>query len=138
MRRSREVVKNTIMKRTIFYIITVLFVIALLLTGCDNTSHKGDTSHVVITLTENSRYSEEDLKSATECIKNEFSGYTDCTLLELEYNNDTENGVVFFGEFETGKHSYSEGFESNTTYSGWSWELEKNNDGWKIVNYGMF
>ena len=124
------------MKKAIFTTITIFLFCVLVLCGCSFISHSGDTSNVIVDISGDSKYSEAQLNDAVNLIKKEFISYTDCKLIKLEFVEDTENGVIFTGEFETGRKSSNEGFDQNEYYTGWTWALELHNGVWVEVNHG--
>lgn len=123
------------MKKLLSIMLALIF-IAVFFSGCGSKPHSGDVSGVTVNVSGNSRYSKEQLNEAAECIKKGFASYIDCTLVKLDFKEDTETGVIFTGDFKTGVNSINDGFNSNDYYEDWSWELEYQNGGWVEVNHG--
>ena len=107
----------------------------------------GDASHVEIRQISSEMYSQNEIDSAIEVIKTEFSDWNGCKLKTLYYAGDnlcayeTETrGVatlVLMSDFTTGNLNGNGGLNSNETYSNWIWILVKDeNDQWIHIDHG--
>jgi len=90
----------------------------------------------------------EDIEAAAEAVKEyfflEFEG---CTLYTLYYAGDERSKLeseysgsetlVLMSSFYVDSSGGDGSFNADCTYDGWSWMLEKTDDGkWEVVNYG--
>lgn len=104
------------------------------------------------------RFSQQELEAAAECVRNKLSEFDGCTLTKLWYDevesdsvieiylnngNGSENGatyentIVLFSDFTTNE-SAADGFEPNSSYSGWSWTLIRDDKSgkWRADDWG--
>ena len=97
-------------------------------------------------------FTQQDIDSAMEVIKNEFTkGWEGCTLKEIYYagdettaqyrdwadRNNAEEVIVLLSTFETGTPAGNSGLNSNQVYEGWNWILVRNAGGqWQHVDHG--
>lgn len=97
-------------------------------------------------------YSKEEIDSAIETIKNEFSkDWKGCTLTEIYYagddisnsyqdfadRNDADDVVVLLSSFDVDSSGGDGSLNSNTTYSNWNWILVRTDGGkWVHVDHG--
>ena len=129
-------------------VLAALMVIALMLCGC------GDVSGVKINYGQSDIYTREDMDAAIDRIKNEFRTWEGCKLYtidyagdersmgELDYVNDLDENadfvecIVFESSFHTPIDGGS-GFNSDETYTGWSWYLARSSgDEWVLLTWG--
>lgn len=100
-------------------------------------------------------YTKEDIEAAFDAIESEFaSGFKDCALKELRYDDEIEaqyldetpehkqkgtgDRIVVLSEFTTDWRAADEGFSPNDRYEGWQWVLTRPSQGapWKVVDWG--
>ena len=104
--------------------------------GCMN-SHNGDASSVKVDLSaSDGTFSDEELMSAVDVIKQEFLSYTDCTLMDLTLVRTTRSEAIFKGTFRTGPRSADEGFVENEVYPDWEWSMSYDSGQWTEISHG--
>lgn len=128
-------------KRYIAIIFCLSFI--MILTACG-----GNVRNVKIINVKSNIYTDEDIKSAENVVlhyfKKEFKG---CKLIKLQYIGDDENKgfleygprevIILISEFKTDSKVVDGSFNPNDIYTGWQWNLVRNNNGkWKLVDYG--
>lgn len=141
--------KKRLRKINIIIISSLLFIViaALILFHPFDSLFPGDSSHVVVKQVASELYSQHEINSAIEVVKNYFSAFNGCTLTFITYKGDsfssyeTEhrgvNTIVLTSNFITGNLDDNGGLNSNDTYTDWNWYLEKDeNNNWKCVGYG--
>lgn len=125
-------------------ILALVLALALLLAGC------GNVLTVKRVVGDSELYSKREIRSAMDVVTRHFAlHFQGCTLLELGYDEektllemehhaeDGESGDVMI---LTSSFYVADGDGSlnpNSTYNGWSWELERNGlGGWQLVDWG--
>lgn len=97
-------------------------------------------------------YSEKDIKSAMDTIKNEFArDWSGCTLTELYYagdecskehqdwadRNEADEVLVLLSSFDVDASGADGSLNPNSTYSDWKWILVRTTGGqWQHVDHG--
>lgn len=100
-------------------------------------SHNGDASRVKVDFSaSDGTFSDEELMSAVDVIKQEFRSYTDCTLIDLTLVRTTKSEALFKGTFRTGARSVDEGFVENEVYPDWEWSMSYDNGQWTEISHG--
>lgn len=117
--------------------------------GVDALRH-GDVYGVLSQFVASDMYTQEDIASASDAVKEyfnaEFEGYTMTELYyagdersktEAEYYEDGRLVMVFVSSFYTLEEGGDGSFAADTVYNGWSWTLAKDENGkWGVINYG--
>lgn len=121
-------------------VVVIVFVIVI-----STTNQGGITDNVVVNIGESSKFTEEEINKAVDCVKKNFdSGYTGCTLTKiwydeeksnssiegyLQYGNGSVNGVnpenviILLSNFDVDDSGYSPGLNPNSTYTNYNWIL---------------
>lgn len=128
-------------------ILALLAALALLaLAGCS-----GDTSRAAIRLGPSQQFSATELQAAADAILSRFHEFDGCTLLRLSYDEDfserqlsltetpTGQAVVFTSDFEVDWTGASSGFNPNSTYTDWTWQVTRPDPDapWEVTNWGV-
>lgn len=125
----------------------MLLTLVLSLTAC------GDVSSVKTHEVESSMYSQEDIASAENVIKNNFvMEWSGCTLTELYYGGDelskaeqdyysdihnVDQVLVLESSFDVVESGADKSLEPGKTYTGWKWIMGRNTgDKWKLIEQG--
>ncbi len=134
--------------------IIMLTVICIFGCSCYYTS-PGDVSNVKITSVKSDIYSEEDINSAVDVVKDYFKGFRNCTLQEVGYVGDDEpwlsdmqeleekydvdEVIILISNFYSGEHGEDIGLEPNFPYLNYIWILERNKGGqWEHKSHGYY
>lgn len=127
------------MKKSVFA--TAVFLLVLL-AGC------GKVSNVNETIGPSQLYSESEIQSAMNTVKQQFAaGFDGCILLELWYDEEVslreadewaeqygaKEAIVLLSDFYVTKNPT---FSTNSTMKNWSWVLVRNNGGWELKTSG--
>ena len=137
--------------------VTLCIVLVLLFAGCEK---NGDTSKVEIDYGASSVYSKEEIDSAIEIIKKQFSSFEGCELHSLSYMSDEEcnnaDNIEWMNDLRTDDNDNKEAFtqciafessfcslkkgggtwEANEEYT-WSWWLARSEGGeWNLMTWG--
>ena len=109
----------------------------------------GYTDNVEVRQVASSLYSKDDIDAAIEVVKDDFEkDFRGCELTLIYFAGDErckreskESGVdtlVLLSTFKTGTELPGDvSFNSDQTYEGWSWILDRSEDGtWKLITYG--
>ena len=129
-------------------LVTILcFIMVFLLVGCGSKTSEIRTYNV-----ESEMYSQEEITSAIETIKEEFkSDWKGCTLKEIYYagdesskdyqdwadRNNADEVIVLLSSFYVGRNGGNGSLNTNYTYENWNWILVRTNDGeWVHVDHG--
>lgn len=127
------------MKKSVFA--TAVFLLVLL-AGC------GKVSNVNETIGPSQLYSESEIQSAMNKVKQQFAaGFDGCILLELWYDEEVslreadewaeqygaKEAIVLLSDFYVTKNPT---FSTNSTMKNWSWILVRNNGGWELKTSG--
>ncbi len=139
------------MKRS--FLVVIVLTTLLLFTGCSIKNKGGNIDHVKIVDEKSSEiYSEDDLETAYETVKDYFSSEFDgCTLTTLYYPGDTyadefdewaeqygfEEAIVICSAFDVDASGGDGSLNPNSTYDDWKWILIRNDRGeWEHVDHG--
>lgn len=129
------------MKRFLSLVLLILS-LSLLLTGC------GKVSGVEETIGPSAIYSEAEIQSAMDVVKQQFaSGFDGCTLLELWYDEEVslkqadewaeqygaKEAIVLLSNFYVTQNPT---FSSYSTMKNWSWILVRNYGDWELKTSG--
>ena len=133
------------MKRTV--VLCLLLIMAFSLCACSSNVRDVQTEAVLSEL-----YSQDEIDSAIEMIKKEFSEqWKGCTLLEIHYAGDNtsrefqdwadrnaaDEVIVLLSSFYVDSSGGGGSLNPNYTYTGWNWILVRSNKGtWKHVDHG--
>lgn len=130
------------MKKSVLAIALLLLII---LAGC------GKVSDVNETIGPSTIYSENEIQSAMNLVKAQFStGFEGCTLLDLWYDEEVSlkqaadwaaqyeatEAIVLLSNFYVKPNSKNPVFTPNRTYGNWNWILIRNNGGWQLKDWG--
>ena len=132
------------------YLCTLLLCVVLIgLCACGGNISNANTHKV-----DSEIYSQEDISSAIEVIKKEFSlGWNGCTLTEIYYAGDNTTSseyirdfadrydadevIVLLSSFDVDSSGGDGSLNPNSTYDNWNWILVRNSGGqWKHVDHG--
>ncbi len=137
-----------------FSIIFVLFCFASYRPG-------GKTDTVVVNIGESSKFTEEEISKAVDCVKKKFhSSYTGCTLVKIWYDEEKSNSViegylqngrgsingvnpeniiVLFSDFEVDSSGGDGTLNPNSTYKDYNWILIRGNQRgkWRVDDNGL-
>ena len=129
--------------------------LVLSLVGCS----KANMSKVKIDYGTSSIYSKEDMDSAIQLIKEEFSDWKGCELHSISYSSDDECSeeniawmndlanwqtpnsaftqcIMFTSDFHSPKHGGG-AWNANQEYTDWQWWLARMDNGrWYLLTYG--
>ncbi|WP_010248775.1 DUF4829 domain-containing protein [Acetivibrio cellulolyticus] len=142
------------MKNVIFSICIVLMVFSL--AGC---KQAGKTNNVSISVEKSTKFSEEEINNAINCVKEKFKDFEGCKLTKLWYDDDTsnsfidgylkngrgsvngakaENVIVLLSNFDVDSSGGDGSLNPNSTYTGWNWILirKSTSDNWKVDDWG--
>ena len=147
----------------------ILLILFLLICGTiggyliyDRHTNKGDVSHAVIDYGFSKLYTIDDMDSAINTIKSEFSKWQGCELHTLAYTSDECNNerqiewlngiakakgykvvleqvIEFTSDFHSSKERRwdNEGFNLDFEYTNWKWYLGRTHGGsWILLSYG--
>jgi hypothetical protein len=130
------------MKRIV--IILACIVMMLGLCSCGGNIKNAETHEVPSEI-----YSQEDISSAIEIIKEEFDrDWNGCTLTEIYYAgdeasedaakwNDADEVIVLLSSFDVDASGGDGSLNPNSTYDNWNWILVRTDGGtWKHVDHG--
>ena len=146
-------------KMAIFFPVLAVFITCIALVfvsvnescfGYNDILSYGDVVGVETYFVESEMFTQEDIDSASDAVKEYFHNeFEACTMTELYYGGDErskaeskhyEDGVavmVLMSSFYTLEEGGDGSFAANYTYDNWSWILTRNADGtWNVVNYG--
>ena len=147
-----------------FFESAVVSLLALIIVFCCNAAEAaGDISKVRIDYGVSEIYTQEDMDSAIEIIKEKFSRWDGCELHSIRYTDDDycntkENinwmndlaasqgyepnftqCIAFFSSFHSPKSSEDNktAFNIDSEYEDWSWYLARSDGGeWKLMTFG--
>ena len=132
--------------------IIMLTVICIFGCSCYYTS-PGDVSNVKITSVKSDIYSEEDINSAVDVVKDYFKGFRNCTLQEVGYVGDDEpwlsdmqeleekydvdEVIILISKFYSDEPGEDTGLSTHLTYGNYQWILARNEGGqWEHKDHG--
>lgn len=136
------------MKKVIAIILSLCFVT---LYGC---SESGKINNVSVDYGKSKIYSQQDMDSAIDVIKKEFSTWEGCELHSITYAGDAicKDNIGYCNDleedagydecivFESSFHSPKGGggaWEPDEEYTGWSWYLARKDNGtWALLTWG--
>lgn len=134
-----------VMKRTVFLLLCIL--LAMGLGSCG-----GNIDHTESEYVESEMYSQEDIESAIDTIKNEFDReWKGCSLTEIYYAGDEKSRayqewaerhqadevIVLLSSFDVDESGGDGSLNPNSTYSDWNWILVRDTGGkWEHVDHG--
>lgn len=153
------------MKKFITFIFLIFFTVSL--ASC-NQSNKttnqvnpssNETNSAEITTKKQTKFTEEEINEATNCVKTKFKDFKGCTLKELWYDEEKsnhfieiyfknqngelsnvkpENAIVLLSNFDVADPVAHSGLEPNSTYHDWNWILVRDSktSNWKLVDWG--
>lgn len=134
------------MKRIILSFLCLTIIFCLCACG-------GNVKAVTIVPVESVLYSEDEINSAIQVVINEFKrDWKGCTLTEISYAGDertsaeydyyadtynTDELIVLTSSFDVDASGGDGSLNPNSTYSGWSWVLVRDNGGkWRHLDHG--
>lgn len=105
------------------------------------------------------KFSDDKINEATNCVKTKFKDFKGCTLTQLWYDEEksnhvveiyfknrsgelstvkAENAIVLLSNFNVADPGSNSGLEPNSTYSDWNWILVRDSktSNWKVVDWG--
>lgn len=112
---------------------------------------EGKSDRAVVELGSSQLYSKEELKDASECVKEKFKSWKGCTMTNLRYDEkqslkfldidtlddpDAKHWVVLFAGFKTGHSGPELGLGKNQTYDSYAFMLQREGDGSEWVYAG--
>ena len=136
--------------------LSVIMLTVICILGCScRYAPPGDVSNVKITSVQSEIYSEEDVYSAIDVIKDYFSVFRNCTLQEIGYAGDDEywlsqmqeckvvydadEVMILISKFYSGEQGADTGLNSDFTYGNYIWVLARNENGqWEHKDHGYF
>ncbi|MCR8746941.1 DUF4829 domain-containing protein [Romboutsia lituseburensis] len=142
------------MKKGIYFFIIILTLFSL--AGC---SIEDRVNNAKVTIGKSEKFSEEEIKEAIECTKENFKSFDGCTLTDIWYDeeksnkltqdhleygggyevgNTDENTIVLMSNFDVGSSGGDGSLEPNSTYTDWQWDLvrDSKSEKWKVVSWG--
>lgn len=142
------------MRKVSFIIACILFVLSL--TACENA---GITDHVAVDPGSSVRFSQDEIESAAERVKDKFKDFKGCELTNLWYDEEhsdsfikgylrggkgslngatAENTIVLLSSFKVDASGGDGSLNPNSTYEGWNWILirESESGEWKVDDWG--
>lgn len=127
----------------------VIFLVLFMFSSCTN---GGNVSDVKILKVDSEKYSQEEISSAIDTIKNEFeSEWSGCILTEIYYAGDEKSAsyqdwadrnkadevIVLLSSFDVDSSGGDGSLNANSTYDNWMWILVRSDGGqWKHVDHG--
>jgi len=132
----------------------VIAVVILLCSVMISSCGKAKMNNVSVDYGKSEIYSQEEMDSAVELIKKEFSAWDGCKLHSISYRGDeySKNNVDYCNElekdagydecivFESSFHSPKDGGDAwnpDEEYAGWDWYLaRKSNGSWTLLMWG--
>lgn len=144
------------MKKLLAAVIAAALIVSL--TAC---AHPGKTEHVSERIGASTKFSQEEIRSAMDCVKKKFRDFKGCELTDLWYDEaksdqivpdylkhgrgalvgaTAENTIVLLSNFKTGPSSINDGFNPNSSYTDWIWILIRDNENadWKADDWGVW
>lgn len=131
-------------------LIALCCVVLLLATGFalyTRANPPGITKGAVIEIGSSERFTEKEIRAAMGEVLADFHWYTGCRLTRLSYNEEKSDSsfrepgkdrILLMADFTTSESSGSQGFDENTVYTGWQYELRRSNPDhpWRIESWG--
>ncbi|MEG1256221.1 DUF4829 domain-containing protein [Clostridium sp.] len=135
-----------------------IFFIAFCFANC---KPGGKIDNVVVNIGESSKFTEEEINKAVDCVKKSFeSGYTGCTLIKTWYDEEKsnsaiegylqngrgsingvnpENVIVLFSNFDVDSSGGDGSLNPNSTYTDYNWVLIRGSQRgkWRIDDRGF-
>lgn len=131
------------------YLCVILSVFLLFnLTACS-----GVTLFVKTRTVDSEIYTQKDIDSAIEVIKDEFKGWSGCTLKEIYYAGDdvsnafnheaehynADEVIVLLSSFYVDHTGGDGSLNANSTYDNWNWILIRNKgEAWRHIDHGYY
>ena len=142
------------MKKGIYFFIIILMLFSL--AGCRADDR---VNNAKATIAKSEQFSEEEIKEAIECTKENFKSFDGCTLTDIWYNeeksnkltqdhlkygggyeagNTAENTIILMTNFDVGFFGAAPTLEPNSTYTDYQWCLVRDNKNtkWEVVASG--
>lgn len=141
-------------------VIFILVVVIVFIIGISTTNQGGITDNVVVNIGESSKFTEEEINKAVDCVKKDFdSGYTGCTLTKIWYDEEKsnsaveeylqygggsvngvspENVIILLSNFDVDDSGDSLVLNPNSTYTNYNWVLIRTSkrSKWRIDDRG--
>lgn len=138
------------MKKAIFIVLCLM--IAVSLCSCGTNGDKVPTDAATTSAAASAKYSQEDIDSAIDTIKQEFDrNWPGCTLKEIYYagdevnaeyqdwadRNDADEVIVLLSSFYVDSSGQMPALNTDYTYENWNWILVRDSGGqWQHVDHG--
>lgn len=142
------------MKKVLFYLFLILMVFSLM--AC---KQAGKTNKVVVSSGESVKFSNTEVNSAIDCVKEKFKDFEGCNLTKLWYDEERsnsiiegylsngkgsvnsvkiENVIILLSNFDVDSSGGDGGFNPNSTYSNWNWILirDSKTGNWRVDDWG--
>ena len=142
------------MKKMVFFLCVISVVFSL--AAC---KQAGRTDNVTVNIDKSSKFSEEEINNAINCVMKKFKDFKGCNLTKLWYdeeksNNFTEeylkggrgsingvkaeNVIVLLSNFDVDSSGAAGGFNPDSTYSDWNWILirDSKTSKWRVDDCG--
>lgn len=143
------------MKKVIYFFIIVLMLFSL--AGC---SLDDRINNAKVTIGKSEKFSEQEIKEAIQCTKENFKSFKGCNLTDIWYNEaksnkltqnyleegnggyesgaTAENTIVLMSNFDVDSSGGDGSLEPNSTYTDWQWYLVRDNKNtkWEVVGSG--
>lgn len=134
-----------------------LFLICLTVFLC--CQNAGKSNNAVIDIGKSTKFSNKEIQSAADCVKNKFRDFKGCKLTKLWYDEKSsekqvegyisngkgskngaksENVIVLLSDFNVDSSGGDGGFNPNSTYNDWCWILirDSKTGDWKVDDWG--
>lgn len=142
------------MKKMIYFLCLILVVFPLV--SC---KQAGKTNNVAVSIEKSSKFSEEEINDAINCVKKKFKSFEGCNLTKLWYDEEksnniiegylsngrgsvngvkAENIIVFLSDFDVDSSGGDGSLNPNSTYSNWNWILirDSKTGKWQVDDWG--
>lgn len=142
------------MKKMIYSLCLILLVLSLV--SC---KQAGKTNNVAVSIEKSSKFSEEEINDAINCVKQKFKSFEGCNLTKLWYDEEKSNNIiegylsngrgpvngikvesviVLLSNFDVDSSGGDGSLNPNSTYSNWNWILirDSKTDKWQVDDWG--
>ena len=147
------------MKKSLVVISSIVFAFLLIACGQKDKESTIEPEKEPLVTQETTRFTNDEIDAAMECVREEFKNFEGCKLTDLwydekesmaitesymQYGRGSTNGVaeeniiVLISNFDVDKSGGDGSLTPGTTYDNWSWTLIRDDKAgqWKVDDYG--
>lgn len=128
-----------------FFAIISLITFVITLTACS--VNAGKVGNAIIDLGPSTKFSEEELQQAANCVLKKFPDFEWCDLQKLWYSEEISNWwygennnleIILFSNFHVDEDSENLGLSPDTDYEDWQWQLKRDSitAEWTLESWG--